>query len=80
VRSAPGIVAVPLRGVPLRWRHLLGWDPEGPAARQAAELFGYAVEAYREIVAQRPRYARWLAGHPSLGAAQVSAGTTPMIA
>ena len=67
VRSAPGIVAVPLRGVPLRWRHLLGWDPEGPAAGQAAELFGYAVEAYLEIVAQRPRYSRWLDSHPNLG-------------
>src|SRR3954468_14564166 len=67
VRSAPGVIAVPLRGVPLRWRHLLGWDPHGPAAGPAAELFGYAVEAYLEIVAQRPRYARWLDGHPSLG-------------
>jgi DNA-binding transcriptional LysR family regulator len=67
VRSAPGVIAVPLRGVPLRWRHLLGWDPDGPAAAQAAELFGYAVEAYLEIVAQRRRYSRWLAGQPELG-------------
>ncbi|WP_433296138.1 LysR family transcriptional regulator [Actinoplanes sp. CA-030573] len=67
VRSAPGTVAVPLRGVPLRWRHLLGWDPDGPAAAHAAEVFGYAVEAYLEIVGQRPRYERWLATQPSLG-------------
>jgi DNA-binding transcriptional LysR family regulator len=67
VRSAPGVVAVPLSGVPLRWRHLVGWDPDGPAAEQAAEVFGYAVEAYLEIVALRPRYSRWLGGQPSLG-------------
>jgi DNA-binding transcriptional LysR family regulator len=67
VRSAPGVVAVALRGVPLRWRHLLGWDPEGPAAGPAAEVFGFATEAYLEIVAQRPRYSRWLESHPHLG-------------
>lgn len=67
VRNVPGTVAVPLRGVPLRWRHLLGWDPERPAAAQAAEVLGYAVEAYIEIVGRRPRYSRWLAGHPELG-------------
>ena len=67
VRSVPGVVALPLRGVPLRWQHLIGWDADGPAAGHAAELFGYAVEAYLEIVGQRPRYARWLAAHPELG-------------
>ena len=67
VRSMVGAVAVPLRGVPLRWQHVIGWDPESPAAGHAAEILGYAAEAYLEIVAQRPRYARWLAGHPELG-------------
>jgi DNA-binding transcriptional LysR family regulator len=67
VRVVPGAVAVPLAGLPLRWRHMLGWDPEGPAARHAAEVFGYAVEAYLDILAQRPRYAAWLDGHPDLG-------------
>lgn len=71
VRSVPGAVAVPLLGVPLRWRHLLGWDPDGPAARQAAELYGYAVEAYLEVLGQRPRYARWLSGRPDLGVQKV---------
>ncbi len=71
VRSVPGAVAVPLAGVPLRWRHLLGWDPESPAARRAAEMYGYAVAAYLEILGQRPRYARWLAGHPELGVPKV---------
>jgi hypothetical protein len=67
VRNVPGTVAVPLRGVPLRWQHLLGWDPERPAAAHAAEVLGYAVEAYIEIVERRPRYSRWLTGHPELG-------------
>jgi hypothetical protein len=58
---------VPLAGVPLRWRHMLGWDPDGPGARHASEVFGYAVEAYLDILAQRPRYAAWLDGHPDLG-------------
>jgi DNA-binding transcriptional LysR family regulator len=71
VRSVPGAVAVPLAGVPLRWRHLLGWDPQGPAAPHAAELFGYVVESYLEILGQRPRYARWLTGHADLGVQKV---------
>jgi DNA-binding transcriptional LysR family regulator len=71
VRSVPGAVAVPLTGVPLQWRHLLGWDSDGPAARGAAELFGYAVESYLEIVTQRPRYGRWLAGRAGLGVQKV---------
>ncbi|MEU4221923.1 LysR family transcriptional regulator, partial [Actinoplanes sp. NPDC026623] len=31
VRPLPGVVALPLEGSPLRWRHLLGWDPAGPS-------------------------------------------------
>jgi DNA-binding transcriptional LysR family regulator len=71
VREVPGAVAVPLAGVPLRWRHLLAWDPQAPAARHADEMFRSAVDSYLEILAQRPRYARWLAGHPGLGVQRV---------
>jgi DNA-binding transcriptional LysR family regulator len=71
VRPVPGAVAMPVAGVPLRWRHLLGWDPEKPAARQAGEVYGYAVESYLEILGQRPRYSRWLAGHGDLGVQKV---------
>jgi DNA-binding transcriptional LysR family regulator len=77
VRSVPGAVAVPLAGAPLRWRHLLGWDPEGPAASRAAELYGYAVESYLEILGQRPRYARWLAGRADLGVQKVVSLPSP---
>ena len=67
VRSMAGVVAVPLTGSPLRWRHLLGWDPESAAARRAAEVAALAADAYLEVVGQRPRYARWLAGNPEFG-------------
>ena len=67
VRSVSGVVAVPLSGSPLRWRHLLGWDPESGAARRAAEVASLATEAYLDIVSQRPRYAKWLAGNPAFG-------------
>lgn len=82
VRSVAGTVAVPLRGAPLRWRHLLGWNAESPAAAaRAGELFGYAVAAYLEIVAQRPRYAAWLADHPDLGVAPaLPSRNDPMVA
>lgn len=64
VRDVPGAVAVPLAGSPLSWRHLLGWDSHASAADVAA----LATASYLEIVARRPRYAAWLAGHPGFGA------------
>jgi len=67
VRSMAGVVAVPLAGSPLRWRHLLGWDPESAAARRAGEVASLAAEAYLDVVDQRPRYLRWLAGNPGFG-------------
>ncbi|MET0423947.1 MAG: LysR family transcriptional regulator [Actinoplanes sp.] len=69
VRSLPGVTAVPLAGAPLRWRHLLGWDPVGAAARYAPAVVEMASGAYGEIVSQRPRYQSWLAGNPGFGAA-----------
>jgi hypothetical protein len=62
------VTAVPIAGVPLGWRHLLGWDRNGPVSQLADEVFELAVAAYLDIVRQRRRYARWLAGHPELGA------------
>jgi len=73
VRSMPGVVAVALTGSPLRWRHLLGWDPAGPAAAAAVEVHGLAVQAYLDVVAQRPRYADWLGANPGFGAQPVTA-------
>ncbi|MFT7834906.1 LysR family transcriptional regulator [Saccharothrix sp. BKS2] len=67
-RRTPGVVTVPLAGVPLRWRHLIGWDPEGPAAALGPQVLRYAAEAYRETAERSPRYAAWLARHPEYGA------------
>lgn len=67
-RRIPGLVTVPLAGVPLRWRHLIGWDPEGPAAAFGPQVLRYAAEAYRETAERNPRYTAWLAAHPEFGA------------
>jgi len=72
-RDIAGIVAVPLVGTPLSWRHLLGWNPLSVGARTAGEVFELAAQAYLEVIAQRPRYARWLAAHPGFGAQEVTA-------
>ena len=67
-RDLPGAVAVPLADTPLRWRHLLGWDPGRRPQTVVNGVFDLAVQAYREIVEQRPRYSRWLTSHPGFGA------------
>ncbi|MFI7373220.1 LysR family transcriptional regulator [Actinoplanes sp. NPDC049668] len=71
VRPIPGVVALPLEGSPLRWRHLLGWDPAGPGAARAAEVAALAVRAYLDVVGTRPRFAAWLGANPGFGAQPV---------
>ncbi|MEU6151745.1 LysR family transcriptional regulator [Actinosynnema sp. NPDC047251] len=66
-RRAPGVVAIPLAGAPLRWRHLIGWDPESPAAEFAPHVLRYAGEAYRDTAERNPRYAAWLRTHRDFG-------------
>lgn len=56
-----GVVTVPITGDPLTWRHLLGWQPESPAAGAAAELTEYARWAHGEAAGRSPSYAAWLA-------------------
>jgi DNA-binding transcriptional LysR family regulator len=67
-RHIPGIAMVPIAGTPLRWRHLLGWHPDSPAARAADDVLIHATAAYLETVERRPEYAGWLRGHPDFGA------------
>ncbi|SFB63959.1 DNA-binding transcriptional regulator, LysR family [Amycolatopsis marina] len=55
-----GLRALPLTGAPLRWRHLLGWHEESPAAPLAAKMAAYAEEAFAEAVRRNPGYAKWL--------------------
>lgn len=73
-RPPPGLVSVPIRGTPLRWRHLLGWHPDAPAAREAEKITGYAVEAYRDAVARLPRLAQWLEANECFGAQPLPTG------
>ncbi|GAA3462861.1 LysR family transcriptional regulator [Saccharothrix longispora] len=67
-RRTPGLTAMPIAGVPLRWRHLVGWDPEGPAAGFGPDVLRHAAEAYREVAERNPRYTAWLPDHPEYGA------------
>lgn len=66
-RRAEGVVAVPLAGTPMRWRQVLGWHPEAPAAAFAEQIFGYATQSYEAAVKRSPRYAGWLDEHPRFG-------------
>jgi len=68
-RPPAGLTHRPLAGAPLRWRQVLGWYPDSPAARSAPRLTGMAIEAYREVVARNPMYVEWIADHPHLGGA-----------
>ncbi|WP_027345083.1 LysR family transcriptional regulator [Hamadaea tsunoensis] len=62
-RESPGVVVVPIKGAPLRWRHLVGWRPESPAAPGAMKVIELAEDAYAEAVGRSRAYVRWLQRH-----------------
>jgi DNA-binding transcriptional LysR family regulator len=66
-RPPAGLTSRPLRGAPLRWRLVLGWHPESPAARSVPTLMEMARESYREVVARNPLYLEWMTDYPHLG-------------
>jgi len=66
-RPPAGLTHRPLAGAPLRWRQLLGWHPESPAAAAAERLLSLAAGAYADVVARNPMYVDWLADYPHLG-------------
>jgi DNA-binding transcriptional LysR family regulator len=66
-RPPAGLTCRPLRGAPLRWRLVLGWHPDSPAAHGAGRIMRMAQESYEEVVARNPRYVEWVAAHPQLG-------------
>jgi DNA-binding transcriptional LysR family regulator len=68
-RALPGLATRPIAGAPLRWRLLLGWHPDSPAADTADRVFGHALDAYAATVARNPDYLAWLERHPGFGAA-----------
>jgi DNA-binding transcriptional LysR family regulator len=67
-RAPSALTTRPLRGVPLRWRQVLGWHPDSPAARNAAMVMEISQEVYREVVARNPAYVDWMSDYPNLGA------------
>ena len=77
-RPPVGITHRPIVGAPLRWRLLLGWHPDSPAARSAPRLVRLAQEAYGEVIARNPAYVEWMADYPQLG--DSAGGLTPAAA
>ncbi|MCY0940715.1 LysR family transcriptional regulator [Streptomyces antarcticus] len=47
----PGVVARPLAGTPLVWRHLLGWHPAARSAGRAADVLEHARAAHAQALA-----------------------------
>src|SRR5690349_13252663 len=72
-RPPAGLTHRPLAGAPLRWRQVLGWHPDSPAARAAPWLLGMAVEAYQEAAARNPAYLEWQSAYPHLGVHHLAA-------
>ena len=70
-RPPPGVVAMPIAGDPLRWRHLLGWHPQAAAAELSGQMVRFAVESYRDAAARSPRFMKWLENRPGFGAVEL---------
>lgn len=66
-RSVAGLVTRPLAGAPLRWRQLIGWHQESPAAAINERVVEYATAAYLDSVGRSPAYAAWLSRNPGFG-------------
>ncbi|MEV0733515.1 MULTISPECIES: LysR family transcriptional regulator [Polymorphospora] len=72
-RAVSGLVVRPLAGAPLRWRLLLGWHPDAPAARIADQVFGHAMNAYSDSLDRNTLYRTWLRQNPTFGVQQMAA-------
>ncbi|RBQ20119.1 LysR family transcriptional regulator [Spongiactinospora rosea] len=66
-RLTPGVTLLPIAGAPLRWRQVLGWHPESPAAEAAPALVVHAKAAHMDAVRRSQRYLNWLGAHPGFG-------------
>jgi DNA-binding transcriptional LysR family regulator len=77
-RTLPGLVTKPLAGVPLQWRHLVGWRHDSAAADFADELLLTVRLAHGDLVSRSPVYASWLQRHPGFGE-QHDPGITPAV-
>jgi len=72
-RPPAGLTSRPIAGGPLRWRQVLGWHPDSPAARIAPRLMDLATASYHEAVARNPAYMEWLQDYPQLGGNRMAA-------
>jgi len=72
-RPPAGLTHRPIAGGPLRWRQVLGWHPDSPAARIAPKLMALAAESYQEAVSRNPMYVEWLQDYPQLGGNRMAA-------
>lgn len=77
-RTLPGLVTKPLAGVPLRWRHLVGWRPESPVADFADDLLLTVRMAHADLISRAPVYSAWLERNPGFGE-QHDPGITPAV-
>ncbi len=77
-RVLPGLVTKPLAGVPLSWRHLVGWRQDSAAAEFADDLLLTVRLAHGDLVSRSPVYASWLERHPGFGE-QHDPGITPAV-
>ncbi|MCG5451556.1 MULTISPECIES: LysR family transcriptional regulator [Micromonospora] len=66
-RPVSGLVTRQLAGTPLRWRLLLGWHPDSPAAQGAELVLGTAKAAYVDSLVPHPAYLAWLPRNPGFG-------------
>jgi DNA-binding transcriptional LysR family regulator len=66
-RQMTGLVALPIAGAPLSWRHLIGWRADGPAARFAPAVIELSRQAYADALDRNPLYRPWLSDHPGFG-------------
>lgn len=63
-RSGAGIVVRPLTGDPIILERWLAWNPAGPHAQHAAEVYRCAAQAYVRQLDRNPDYRRWWDTHP----------------
>ncbi|GLW10659.1 LysR family transcriptional regulator [Microtetraspora sp. NBRC 13810] len=66
-RLTPGLALLPFAGSPLRWRQLLGWHPDSPAADSAAATVLHAKAAHMEAARRSRGYVNWLSRNPEFG-------------
>jgi DNA-binding transcriptional LysR family regulator len=63
-RSGAGIVVRPLHGDPIILERWLAWNPAGPHAKHAADVYRCAALAYVRQLDRNPDYRRWWDAHP----------------